>query len=108
MNEGSALQVHTMCDKQKWELDDVVNADTECLLKMFTSKERPLVNFFQYTRIFLVSRGSPQATNKSLFLFYHPSNLITNTIPPPLTMFDDLGYKIPLKEAASLCRNFLL
>ena len=30
---------------------------------MLTVKERPLVKFFQYTRIFSVSRGSPRATN---------------------------------------------
>ena len=49
-------------------LDDVANADPnadqKCWPRMLTVKERPLVKFFQYTGIFLVSRGSPRATNK--------------------------------------------
>ena len=30
MNGRSALEVHTVCDKQKWLLDDIVNADIKC------------------------------------------------------------------------------
>ena len=73
-----------------WELawcllDDVVNADPnadqKCWPRMLTLKEMPQVKFFQYTRMFSVSRRSPRATNYRSLVFLR-SDFLVLACPP--------------------------